>query len=178
MRRVSLALVLVAAAIAVAAGIRPARHHPLQSVPHQHRHAAAAARPRPRKTILVERRLRALSAPLQDPAVAHIGVHALLLGTVLTLPIEDGLVRGVPGDDQNRLALLRVLPFAEGAAFASIFLLLRTYGVNHDPQAFAYGCSVSHPLTFFGLVTQYLYTLQYTRLVTSIASSLTQVLGS
>ena len=43
------------------------------------------------------------------------------------------------------LALVRVLPFAEGAPFGRLILILRSDGVDRYSQALAYRCPVLHP---------------------------------
>src|SRR5215208_2669793 len=94
-------------------------------------------------------------------------VRQICVGTVLTLSIEDGLVCGVAGDSRNWFALLGVLPFVEGAPSLSLFLLLRTDRVNRYPQAPAIGvpcCTLAYRSSF----PQRSYTLEYTRLITSV----------
>ena len=63
----------------------------------------------------------------------------ILVRTLLTLPIEDGFVCGIPRDGRNRLSLLRVLPIAEWAPLADLFLLLRADRINRYLQCFSLG---------------------------------------
>ena len=72
--------------------------------------------------------------------VDECGAHTSLAPLYAWAPPGERAYSKVP----HRLALLRVLFFAEGAPCASYFLL-RADGVNRYPQAPAYGCPVPHP---------------------------------
>jgi hypothetical protein len=107
----------------------------------------------------MKRTLPILTTPVHRTLDDYGGrvLRGILTRTVLTLPIEDGFVCGAPRDEQNWLALLRVLPFAEGAPLANSFFLLRADGVNHHPQALTYGCPVPHPYLLWLVFSTPLY---------------------